>query len=137
MTVDLSPLVQGLAGLAFAAVTAAIPIVVPALLKRWHLDATQAQKDALANACSQAADLAYKFLIDNKASYDNVPIRNVALATGVAYVTTHFSGAVQALGLTPEHVHDMVEAHLGARYVADANLSIAPIPVAVAPEKPA
>lgn len=136
--IDLSPLVQGLAGLACAAVTAAVPVLVPALLKRWKLDLTQAQSDTIVGACDRAADLAYKFLVDNKAAYDNVEIRNVAMAKAVAYVAAHVPDAMKALGVTPEHVHDIVEAHLGARYVADQNISIAPVPVASAtPAAPA
>jgi hypothetical protein len=131
MNVDLTPLVQGLAALLFAALSASIPIVLPAIMRRLHLSLSQDQSTALVDACGRGADLAYKFLIDNGATYNNVPIHNAAVATGVAYVVSHFPDTMKTLGLTPDHVESIVKAQLGARYVADQNLSIA------APKAPA
>lgn len=125
-SVDLTQVVQVLASLVLAAMLAAARYVVPALINHFKLQVTDSQRATVLGACESAADLAYKFIADNSATLAHVPIRNVAIAQGVSYVVSRTPDALKALGLTPEHVSEIVSAKLGARYVDDQGISIAP-----------
>ena len=113
MNVDLSPVVQGLLGLASAAMTVAIPILVPALLARWHVasDSDLAQK--LDTACEAAAGGAYRYAMQHVDGVTSVPIQNVALAMVTANVVNGFQDTMHRFGLTPEAVQAMVANRLG------------------------
>lgn len=125
-SVDLTPVVQALAGLVLAAMLAAARYVVPALIAHLKLQVTDSQRAAVLAACESGADLAYKFIVDNGASFAHVPIRNAAIAQGMSYVVSRMPDTLKALGLTTAHVTDIVTAKLGARYVDDQGISIAP-----------
>jgi hypothetical protein len=54
-----------------------------------------------------------------------VTIRNAALAKGVQHVIASTPDALAALGITPDHVGQMVEARFGGLLATDPNVSIA------------
>ena len=125
MTIDLTPLVQMLAALALAALSAAIPYLTPLLYRYLHIRLTATQAAAIQNAANVGAQAAYGYIATNAASYLDVPVRNAAVAKGVQHVLASTPDALAALGVTPDHVRQMVDARLGGLLAADPNVSIA------------
>ena len=131
MILDLTPLVQALAALALAAISAATPCLAPLLRRYLHIRLTATQAAAIQSAADAGAQAAYGYIAGNGASYRDVTIRNQALAKGVQHVVASTPEALAALGITPDHVQQMVEARFGGLLAADANVSIAsPSPAA-------
>ena len=130
MGIDLSPLVQALTALALAAVTATTPYLVPLLRRYLHLQFTATQAAAVQAAADAGAKAAYGYIAASTASFHDVTIRNAAIATGVQHVIASAPRALSDLGVTPEHVRDMVEARFGGLLAADPNVSIGKPPTA-------
>ena len=130
MDIDLTPLVQALAALALTAMTAATPYLVPLLRRYLHIQLTATQAEAIQSAANAGAQAAYGYLAANTASYRDVSIRNVAIAKGVQHVVASAPEALTALGVTPEHVRNMVEARFGGLLAADPTVSIGGSPTA-------
>lgn len=130
MGIDLTPLVQALAALALAAISAATPYLAPLLSHylRIHLTATQAT--AIQSAADAGAKAAYGYIAANAASYRDVTIRDAAIARGVQHVLSSTPEALIALGVTPEHVRSMVEARFGGLLATDPTVSIGASPAA-------
>lgn len=124
MDIDLTPLVQALAALALAAMTAATPYLVPLLRRYLHIQLTASQATAIQSAADAGAQAAYGYLAANAASYRDVAIRNAAIVKGVQHVVASAPEALTALGVTPEHVRSMVEARFGGLLAADPTVSI-------------
>ncbi len=125
MSVDLTPLVQALASLALAALAATMPYLAPLLRRYLHISLTATQTAAVQAAADAGAKAAYGYIAANGASFRDVTIRNAALATGVQHVLATAPAALNALGITPDHVKAMVEAHFGGLLAADPTVSIA------------
>jgi hypothetical protein len=131
MILDLTPLVQALAALALAGISAATPYLAPLLRRYLRVRLTATQAAAIQSAADAGAQAAYGYIAANGASYRDVTIRNLALAKGVQHVIASTPEALAALGITPDHVQQMVEARFGGLLAADANVSIAsPSPAA-------
>jgi hypothetical protein len=128
MNVDLTPLVQALAALALAALTAATPYLAPVLRRYLHIRLSATQATAIQAAADVGAQAAYGYIAANAASYRDVTIRNAALAKGVQHVIASTPDALAALGVTKDHVGQMVEARFGGLLAADPNVSIAAAP---------
>jgi hypothetical protein len=126
MGIDLSPLVQALAALALAAISAATPYLGPLLRRYLHIRLSAAQAAAVQTAADAGAQAAYGYIATNAGSYDDVIIRDAAIARGVAHVVASTPTALAALGITPEHVRHMVEARFGGLLAADPTVSISP-----------
>ena len=124
MSVDLTPLVQALTALALAALTAATPYLVPLLRRYLHISLTATQAAAVQAAADAGAKAAYGLIAANAASYGDVTIRNAALAKGVQHVMVSVPDAMAALGITPDHVQEMVAARFGGLLAADPTVSI-------------
>ena len=133
MNVDFAPLVSGLLGLASAAVTVAVPILVPALLKRWTIASDSDLADKLDTACEAAAGGAYRYALQHAAGVASVPIQNVALAMVTASVVNGFQDTMHRFGLTPEAVQAMVANRLGKLLAADPTVKAAPPTVPLIP----
>ncbi len=130
MGTDLTPLVQALAALALAAISAATPYL-GALLRRYlRLQLTATQAAAIRTAADAGAQAAYGYLATNAASYRDVTVRNAALAKGVQHVVASAPEALAALGISPEQVRSMVEARFGGLLAADPTVSISQPPPA-------
>jgi hypothetical protein len=125
MIIDLTPLVQVLAALALAALSAAIPYLTPLLYRYLNIRLTATQAAAIQNAANVGAQAAYGYIATNAASYLDVTIRNAAVAKGVQHVLASAPDALAALGVTPDHVRQMVDARFGGLLAADAHVSIA------------
>jgi hypothetical protein len=132
MSIDLTPLVQALLALALAAVTAATPFTAPLLRRYLHVQLTAAQAAAVQSAADAGAQAAYGFIATNAASYRDVAIRNTALAKGVQHVMASTPAALNALGITPDHVQAMVEARFGGLLAADPTVTIGAVSPAAA-----
>jgi hypothetical protein len=130
MGIDLTPLVQALAALALAAITAATPYLAPLLGRYLHIRLTATQAAAIQSAADAGAQAAYGYIAANAASYRNVTIRDAAIAKGVQHVVASTPEALTALGVTPEHVRNMVEARFGGLLAADPTVSIGGSPTA-------
>jgi hypothetical protein len=124
MGIDLTPLVQALAALALAAMIAATPYLAPLLRRYLHIRLTATQAASVQAAAAAGAQAAYGYIVANAASYRDVTTRNAAIARGVEHVIASTPEALTALGVTPEHVRNMVEARFGGLLVADPNISI-------------
>jgi hypothetical protein len=124
MDIDLTPLVQALAALALAAVTAATPCLAPLLRRYLHIRLTATQAAAVQSAAAAGAQAAYGYIVANSASYRDVTIRNAAISKGVQHVIASTPEALTALGVTPQHVRSMVEARFGGLLAADPSVSI-------------
>jgi hypothetical protein len=124
MTVDLTPLVQALAALALAAISAATPFIAPLLHRYLHIQLSATQATAVQAAADAGAKAAYGYIATSGVSYRTDLIRNAAVAIGVQHVMASAPGAIAALGITPDHVHRMVEARLGGLLAADPTVSI-------------
>ncbi len=89
---------------------------------RIRLTATQAA--AIQTAADAGAQAAYGYIATHAASYRDVAIRDAAIAKGVQHVVASAPEALTAIGITPEHVRNMVEARFGGLLAADPNVSI-------------
>lgn len=136
MHVDLTIVVNTLLVLASTAVTAAIPILVPALLSRLRLADDKDLSDKLMAGADAAAGAAYKFALAHEGGLSNVAVHDAALATAVNYVVTKLPDTLKALNLTPDHVHDMVSARLGVLLASDPTVSAAPNGLPSSAQKP-
>lgn len=115
-------LVQGLAGVMMTAVTVAIPLVVPALLKRWGV-ANDADLNAKMQAALQAgAGAAYNAIL--RTGDLRRPSQTDAVAAGVAYVAQHMPETMGKLGMTASALAPLVEARLGVLLAADPSVSV-------------
>jgi hypothetical protein len=124
--IDLTPLVQALAALALAALSGATPYLAPMLRRYLHLQITATQAAAIQSAADAGAQAAYGYIATSASSYRDVTIRNAALATGVQHVIASVPEAMNALGVTPDHVRQMVEARFGGLLATDPTVTIAP-----------
>lgn len=124
--IDLTPLVQALAALALAALSGATPYLTPMLRRYLHVQISAAQATAIQTAADAGAQAAYGYIVANASNYRDVTIRNAALATGVQHVIVSVPGAMTALGVTPDHVRQMVEARFGGLLATDPTVTIAP-----------
>ena len=105
--------------------TCAITPFLSLLLRRYlhvRLTATQAAADPA--AADAGAKAAYGYIAANAASYRDVTIRKTAIAKGVQHVVASTPEALAALGVTPEHVRNMVEARFGGLLATDPSVSI-------------
>jgi hypothetical protein len=130
MSIDLAPLVQALAALALAAISAATPFLAPLLWRYLHIRLTATQAAAIQSAADAGAQAAYGYIAANAASYRDATIRDAAIAKGVQHVVTATPAALTALGVTPELVRNMVEARFGGLLAIDPNVSVGPTPTA-------
>lgn len=128
---DLSPALPVLLTLASAAALAVVPFVVPLLRQMLHVQINAQQAAIIDLAVKRGAGAALRFLTDNAGALDKVPLHNTALATGAEYVIRHVPETLHALGITPEHVQDMVHAELG-RLLGDPPAAAQEVPVAPA-----
>ncbi|MGC1411849.1 MAG: hypothetical protein WA864_23220 [Acetobacteraceae bacterium] len=130
MSIDLTPLVQALAALALAAMSGATPYLTPLLRRYLHIRLTATQAAAIQTAADAGAQAAYGYIAAHAASYRDVAIRDAAIAKGVQHVVASTPEALTAIGVTPEHVRNMVEARFGGLLATDPNVSIGASPVA-------
>lgn len=142
--VDFSVAANALLALASAVVTAAIPILVPAILRRLRL-ANNADLVAKVQAVAAAgAGMAYEYAVTHQGSITNVPFKDAAVATGVQHVMSSVPDALKEMGITPDHVSAMVTARLGTLLASDPTASATPeshaspaLPTPVAAKPPA
>ena len=133
--VDLSNIANVFLSLASAAVLAAIPIVVPYLLKRLKIgaDADMAAKvDAVA---TDAAGAAYNYALQHEGGLKSVPITNAGIAEGAALMNAKVGPEMESLGITPALVTATVQAKLGTLLAGDPSVS-AGAPVATPAPSP-
>jgi hypothetical protein len=128
MSIDLTPLVQALAALALAVISAAMPYLAPLLRRYLHIQLTATQAGAIQAAADAGAKAAYGYIATNAASYRDVTLRETAIAKGAQHVIESAPEAMTALGVTPEHVRNMVEARLGGLLATDPTVSIGASP---------
>lgn len=145
-TVDIATTANVLLSLAAAAVTAAIPILVPAMLKRWGSANTADMTNNLENVLTAAAGGAYKYAASHVGGLSNVAVNNGALADATNYVLTSLPNDLKTLGITPEKVTQMVNKRLGTLLATDPSVSagtpppatptgvVAVAPIVVAPQ---
>jgi hypothetical protein len=124
MNIDLTPLVEALAALALAAVTAVTPFLSVLLQRYLHVRLTAAQAALIQSAADVGAKAAYGFIAQSGASYRDVNIRDAAIAKGVQHVVASAPDALTALGITPAHVQSMVEARFGGLLATDPTVTI-------------
>ncbi len=124
MTLDLASLVQALAAFALAAITGATPYLAPMLRRYLRVQLTATQAAAIQSAADAGAQAAYGYIATSASSFHDVTIRNAALATGVQHVIASAPDAMTSLGITPDHVRQMVEARFGGLLATDPTVTI-------------
>jgi len=124
--IDLASLVQALAALALAALSGATPYLAPMLRRYLHVQINAMQATAIQSAADAGAQAAYGYIVASASNYRDVTVRNAALATGVQHVIASVPEAMTALGVTPDHVRQMVEARFGGLLATDPTVTIAP-----------
>jgi hypothetical protein len=124
MDIDLTPLVQALAALALAAISASTPYLVPLLRRYLQIRLTASQAAVIQTAADAGAQAAYGYIATTAGSYRDVTIRNTAIAKGVQHVVSSTPDTLTTLGITPDHVRNMVEARFGGLLAADPTVSI-------------
>ena len=132
MTIDLSSVANILLSLASAAVVAAIPLVVPAVLKRLGVANNADLTSNLELALNAAAGGAYKYAASHEGGLSNVAVHNGALATATTYVVSNLPDTLKKLGITPDKVQEMVSNRLGALLASDPTVTAGKPPAAVA-----
>lgn len=125
MSIDLSPILQALLGLAAAVVTGAVPFVVPLIRQRMHIAISADMEQRLDRALNAAAGIAYKLASESidKGGLSNVSVHSQALARATQYVATHVPDTMATLGVTQDNVRDMVSARLGSLLATDPTVS--------------
>lgn len=130
-TVDLANIANVLLSLAAAAVTAAIPILVPALLKRFGSANDADLKANLENILQAAAGGAYKYAASHEGGLSNVAVNNGALADATNYVMSKVPDTLKQLNITPATVTQMVDKRLGSLLATDPTVTAGKPPAAV------
>ena len=133
MNVDLTPLVEALAALALAAVTAVTPFLSLLLQRYLHVRLTASQAAIVQTAATAGAQAAYGYIAQRGASFRDVSVHDAAIAKGVQHVVASAPEALAALGITPEHISSMVEARFGGLLATDTSVSIGTPPVSSKP----
>ena len=127
-TIDLSTTAQLLLTLASAAVTAAVPILVPYLLKRLHVanlaDKSSMESDAcgkIVAAAEAAAGVAYQYAVKyvEDGGLANLHVHNSALAAGLSYMVDRVPDALASMHLSANDVTALVDARLGRLLATD------------------
>lgn len=121
--IDWTPIVQTLLGLAAAAVSAAIPILVPAVLRRMRLSTESELNTRLQAALTAAAGEAYQFALRRSEGLSTPLAHNQAVGAGASYVARLMPDTLKALGVTDAALSEMVRARLGALLAQDPNIT--------------
>ena len=132
MSIDLTPLVQALTALALATVTGATPYLVPLMRRYLHIRLNATQASAIQSAADAGAKAAYGYIATNAANYRDTAVRDTAIARGIQHVLASAPEALTALGITPDHVRNMVEARFGGLLAADPTVTIGATPTVLA-----
>lgn len=127
MTLDLTPVLDTLAGLAFAAVSAAIPILVPAILRRLKIANNSDLAQRIETAADAGAGLAYQYAVTRAGGLNSVAVKDSAINRGVSHVLLSLPDTLKSLDVTDEHVKDMVTARLGALLATDPTVTATPV----------
>jgi hypothetical protein len=122
-TIDLTSPVNDILALLLAAVTAAIPIVVPALLKRLGVANNADLAQTVDKAATAGAGMAYTYALSHEGGLSSLTVRNAALAAGINHVATSVPEALTKLGITPASVEAMVTARLGVLLASDPSVT--------------
>lgn len=127
MHVDLAALV----GLALTFAATVLPVVAAAgakfAVRYLGVAGNAALVKEITDAASRGAGLAYHILAVESAGVGDVAIHNVALARAANYVTQSAPAALAALGVTPDHVADMVRGELGKLLAAHPGVAMVPV----------
>ena len=135
-TVDLTNTANILLSLAAAAVTAAIPILIPFVLKRLGVANNADLSAKLATAADAAAGAAYQYALQHEGGLARVDVQNAAVAHGVTYLTSEMQPLLDTLSVTPARASAMVTARLGTLLAGDPSVtagapSQTPVPVTI------
>ena len=106
-TVDLTNVASVLLSLASAAVLAAIPILIPFVLKRLGVANNADLSAKLATAADAAAGAAYSYALAHEGGLARVDVQNAAVAHGVTYLTSEMQPLLDTLGVTPARASAM------------------------------
>ena len=112
-SIDFTPILSVILSLAGVAITAAVPILMVALLKRFNIanDADLTHKVTV--AADAAVGEAQRYALSHVGGLDDVKIRNDAVAAGAAYVARQLPDTLKALNITDASVKALVTARLG------------------------
>jgi hypothetical protein len=122
-TADITNIVNVLLGLASAAVLAAIPILVPAVLKRLGIANNAAMEAKVDQVGDDAAGAAYQYALAHEGGLGHVEVKNAALAAGLSHLNANAGAEMTALGVTPAAAAGIVSAKLGALLATDPSIS--------------
>ena len=124
MDIDLTPLVQALAALALAAIAAATPYLAPLLGRYLHIRLTATQAAAIQRRPTSARRPPTATSPQTPPAIATCPSATPRSPRASSMSIASVPEALAALGVTPEHVRDMVEARFGGLLAADPTVSI-------------
>jgi hypothetical protein len=139
---DSNPIVNALISLASFAVSIAIPILLPALLRRLKIASDSDLARRLDTAANAAAGLAYQQAAARAnrlaltSGLGDPGTHAAAVNAGTNYVVRHLPDAMQRLGVSVPDVAEMVSARLGTLLAADPSVT-AGQPIGVPPPRAA
>jgi hypothetical protein len=135
---NIAPLMDFLVSLASLAVTVAVPIVVPVLLKRLNVATDSDLAKRLTDAADAAAGLAYHYALTRNGGILQPDVKAAALAQASAYVQRQVPDSMEHLQVTDAQLLDMINARIGKLLAADPTVSAgkpatSPHPVGTSP----
>jgi hypothetical protein len=129
VVVNFSTVLSVLQPLAYAAVIAAIGVLVPTGLKRLGIANNADLTNKLTTVLDAGAGEAYRVALSHEGGLANVAVYNGAIAAGINYVLTAVPTLLTTLGVTPATVEAAVKARLGALLANDPTVSAGTPPV--------
>jgi hypothetical protein len=118
-TVDLTNVANTLLGLAAVAVTTAVSVGLPLLMKRWGIANDSAMSAKVDAAVSDAGGIIYDFATKHVGGLANVDVHNAAWATALQHVADKVGPEVKSLGLTDATIKQMVQGAVGTLLAGD------------------
>lgn len=127
---DMGVIPNALLSIAAIAVSTAVPVLIPPLLKRLKIASDTDLARRIETVADAAAGVAYQYALtrssavgDPAAGLGNPQVHNAAISLGTNYVLGHVPDTVAQLGVGHTDVAEMVSARLGRLLAADATVS--------------
>lgn len=130
-TMNFTPLINVLLPLMLAVITAAVPIITTAVLRRLGVANNTDLSAKLSAVATEAAGVAYSYALTHANGLSEVQVHDGALTEGMNYVINHAPGVLRKLGVTPDEVKAQVSAQLGVLLATDPNVSAGRPPMGV------
>lgn len=116
-------------------VTAVVPWVAAKVLQKLHVDKQSALGQRLIAAAENGASLAIAKVENLADAHASIDVKNAMAAAGAVYVQQAVPDTLKALGITPEHLQNIVLAKIQQQMPAQ--IAAQPLVAGAAPLQPA